>query len=79
MQVVFLTIVAWKMFFHNKNFPKFDSWLKYLEIEKIKFITKDQWFMLYEFAALSQKGNEQTVIEEGCWPLIIDKFVKTLK
>ena len=45
--------------------------------EKKMNVTKDLWNMFLEFT-LATNGKIENFVDDGCWPNLIDEFVKYL-
>jgi len=66
------------------NFPLFENFLTFLkesmvrEEKPLKFITKDQWCQLLEFASNCSK-NIREHNELSAWPVLIDEYVAWYK
>ena len=71
----------WNLLLANK-FENLGLWTQFIETKsesgEIKFISKDQWSQLLEFAS-TIKADLSNFDEDEAWPVLIDDFVMWAK
>lgn len=69
----------WKLLLADR-FPILDKWIKFVQEEYKRGISKDTWNMIWDFAKYYRSDpNLEAYDDEAAWPSVIDEFVEYLK
>ena len=71
------TAIAYWNLLLSEKFHHLELWIEFLEASRaeVKFISKDQWVQLLEFANTMGSGNFDAFKEGEEWPVLLDDFV----
>lgn len=56
---------------------KLETWIKWLEKQKVRVINRDLWNMLFDFF-LEVDPDCSNFEDDGCWPSTLDEFVQMI-